>query len=157
MISTARSLPRRTFLRGAGAAIALPFLDAMVPALSAAARAAARPVRRLGFVYVPNGVIMSRFTPPDSGSGFTFTPILQPLEPFRDRVVVISGLGSWPAEPQGDGPGDHARGAPRGSARPMPSGPKAPTCGRERPSTRSSRTRWGARRSSGRSSWPSTT
>ena len=111
MISTARSLPRRTFLRGAGAAIALPFLDAMVPALSAAARSAARPVRRLGFVYVPNGVIMSRFTPPDSGSGFTFTPILQALEPFRDRVVVISGLGSWPAEPQGDGPGDHARGS----------------------------------------------
>ena len=155
MISTARSLPRRTFLRGAGAAIALPFLDAMVPALSAAARAAARPVRRLGFVYVPNGVIMSRFTPPDSGSGFTFTPILQALEPFRDRVVVISGLGR--RSRRATGPATTRAGAPPGSARPMRSGPRAPTCGRGRPSTRSSPTRWGRRRSSGRWNWPSTT
>ena len=62
MIVTGKSLPRRTFLRGAGAALALPFLDAMVPALSAAARAAA-PARRLGFVYVPNGVNWMRWTP----------------------------------------------------------------------------------------------
>src|SRR5688572_233419 len=88
---TKRALPRRTFLRGAGAALALPFLDAMAPALTAAtAQAASR--RRLGFVYVPNGIIMDQFTPATVGSDFEFTTILKPLEPFRNFVVVVSNL-----------------------------------------------------------------
>ena len=111
MINTGLSLPRRTFLRGVGATVALPLLDAMVPALSAVTPAAARPVTRLGFVYVPNGVIMDHWTPTATGAGFAFTPTLNPLEPFRDRVLVLSGLRSRPAEPQGDGSGDHARGS----------------------------------------------
>ena len=108
MIVTGKSLPRRTFLRGAGAALALPFLDAMVPALSAASRAAA-PARRLGFVYVPNGVNWMRWTPEQAGAGFELSPSLLPLEPFRDDLVVVSELRSRPAEALGDGSGDHAR------------------------------------------------
>ena len=111
MIITGMSLPRRAFLGGVGATVALPLLDAMVPALSAMTNTAARPVSRLGFVYVPNGVIMDQWTPTAVGAGFTVTPILKPLEPFRDHVLVLSGLGSRPAEPQGDGSGDHARGS----------------------------------------------
>ena len=110
MMNTGMSLPRRTFLRGVSATVALPFLDAMVPALSAMSRAAARPVTRLGAIYVPNGVIMAGLRPKETGNGFSFTPTLKPLEPFRDRVVVVSGLASDPAESHGDGPGDHARG-----------------------------------------------
>src|SRR5262245_44589176 len=86
-----RSIPRRTFLRGAGAAVALPFLDSMVPALATTARAAA-PQRRVGFVYIPHGVIMGQWTPAGEGANFEFTPILKPLEPYRDSVVVISNL-----------------------------------------------------------------
>ena len=108
MIVTGKSLPRRTFLRGVGATLALPFLDAMVPALSAAARTAA-PARRLGFVYVPNGVNWMRWTPGQAGAGFELSPSLLPLEPFRDRLVVVSELRSRPAEALGDGSGDHAR------------------------------------------------
>jgi hypothetical protein len=111
MVITRMSLSRRTFLRGVGTTVALPLLDAMVPALTAMSKTAARSVRRLGVVYVPNGVIMDRFTPAEAGAGFTFTPILKPLEPFRDQVVVLSGLNSRPAEAQGDGSGDHARGS----------------------------------------------
>jgi hypothetical protein len=92
MFVTKRSLPRRTFLRGASAALALPLLDAMVPALTAAARTAAAPHRRIGFVYIPHGVIMDQWTPAAAGSGFGLTPILQPLEPFRDSLVVVSNL-----------------------------------------------------------------
>ena len=92
MIVTRRSLPRRTFLRGAGAALALPLLDAMVPALTMAAQTAARPVRRLGFVYIPHGVIMAQWTPAIAGADFEFTPILKPLESFRDSLVVVSNL-----------------------------------------------------------------
>ena len=86
---TQRALPRRAFLRGAGAALALPLLDAMVPAARAATPA---PNRRLGFVYVPNGIIMSQWTPASAGSGFALPPILQPLEPFKDSLVVVSNL-----------------------------------------------------------------
>ena len=101
------SLSRRTFLRGAGAVLALPVLDAMVPALSVAA--AAEPVRRLGFVYTPNGVNVASWDPTDPGPGLTLSPTLSSLEPFRDRLVVVSQLASVPAEAQGDGAGDHAR------------------------------------------------
>ncbi|MEP7308948.1 MAG: DUF1552 domain-containing protein [Acidobacteriota bacterium] len=90
MIITRRSLPRRTFLRGMGVTIALPLLDAMVPALSTGP--AAGPVRRLGIVYAPNGMAMDSWTPRNAGADFELTPILQPLAPFRDRLVVVSGL-----------------------------------------------------------------
>jgi hypothetical protein len=85
-------LSRRTFLRGMGVTLALPLLDAMVPAATALAQTAARPTSRLGFVYVPHGAIMAKWTPATEGTGFEFTPILKPLEPFRDRVNIISGL-----------------------------------------------------------------
>ena len=99
MIVTGRSLPPRTFLRGAGAALALPFVDAMVPALSAAARAAS-PARRLGFVYVPNGVNWMRWTPEQAGAGFELSPSLLPLAPFRDKTAPAEGepvaaAGEW--------------------------------------------------------------
>ena len=92
MFVSKRSVPRRTFLRGAGAALALPLLDAMVPALTAEAQTAARPQRRLGFVYIPHGVIMSQWTPAAAGANFGMTPILAPLEPYRDSLVVVSNL-----------------------------------------------------------------
>jgi hypothetical protein len=111
MIITKLALPRRTFLRGVGVTLALPLLDAMVPALSAMTKTAAKPVPRLGFVYVPNGVILDKFTPASEGAGFEFTPILKPLEHLRDRVTVLSGLALKPAEAAGDGSGDHARGS----------------------------------------------
>ncbi len=87
-----KHLPRRTFLRGLGVSLALPLLDSMVPALTAQSLTAAKSVRRLGFVYVPHGMIMDQFTPSTEGAGFAFTPILRPLEKFRDRVTVVSGL-----------------------------------------------------------------
>jgi hypothetical protein len=86
------SLPRRTFLRGMGTALALPLLDAMVPALTALANTPARPVKRLGVVYVPNGIMIQQWTPSTTGSDFELSPILQSLAPFRDRLVVVSGL-----------------------------------------------------------------
>jgi hypothetical protein len=92
MFLTKRALDRRTFLRGAGAALALPLLDAMVPAATAMQRTAAAPQRRLGFVYIPHGVIMNQWTPAAAGRGFEFTPILKPLEAYRDDLVVVSGL-----------------------------------------------------------------
>jgi hypothetical protein len=86
------SLSRRTFLRGCSAALGLPLLDAMVPALTATDRTAAKPQRRLGFVYVPHGVIMEQWTPATAGADFAFTPILRPLERFRESLVVVSNL-----------------------------------------------------------------
>jgi hypothetical protein len=103
------SLPRRTFLRGMGTALALPLLDAMIPARTALAQTAAAPVRRLGVVYHPNGVIYQNWLPKGTGSAFELSPTLAPLEPFRDRLVVVTGLSSHPAEALGDGGGDHSR------------------------------------------------
>ena len=91
MFITKMSLPRRTFLRGMGATLALPLMEAMIPALSTASPAAT-PVRRLGVVYVPNGMAMDSWTPATEGTTFELTPILQPLAPFRDRLLVVSGL-----------------------------------------------------------------
>jgi hypothetical protein len=98
---TKTHLQRRTFLQGLGISVALPLLDSMIPALTAQSLTAANPVKRLGFVYVPHGAIMERFTPAAQGSGFEFTPILKPLEPFRDRVVVVSGLAHKTADNAG--------------------------------------------------------
>lgn len=100
-IATKKYLHRRTFLKAAGVGIALPLLDAMIPALTAQRLTAAVPVKRLGFVYVPHGAIMERFTPAAEGSGFEFSPILKPLEPFRDRLVVVSGLAHKTADNAG--------------------------------------------------------
>lgn len=107
MIITKRCLPRRTVLKAAGATLALPLLDAMVPALTAAVRTAAAPQRRLGCVYVPHGAIMDRWTPTHSGAGFEFPPILAPLKAFRDQVVVVTNL----ARPEAGVDTNHA-GAP---------------------------------------------
>jgi hypothetical protein len=109
MIITKMSLHRRTFLRGVGTALALPLLDAMVPALSAMAGTAGNPVRRLGFVYVPNGINPGTWNPAGDGGQLALSPTLQPLGAFQDRMVVVSRLASVPAEAQGDGAGDHAR------------------------------------------------
>jgi hypothetical protein len=87
-----RALARRTFLRGVGVAMGLPLLEAMVPALTAIAKTAAKPQNRLGFIYVPHGVIMDQWTPETAGANFGFTPILRPLERFRDSLVVVSNL-----------------------------------------------------------------
>ena len=92
MIITKKAIPRRTVLRGLGATVALPLLDGMVPALTALTRTAAQPVKRFGVVYVPNGVVISKWTPAAEGSAFELTPILEPLAPFRDKMLVVSGL-----------------------------------------------------------------
>src|SRR5262245_27341475 len=92
MFVSKKALSRRTFLRGAGAALALPLLDAMVPAATAMQRTAAVPARRIGFVYIAHGVIMNQWTPAATGTGFEFTPILKPLEAYRNDLVVVSNL-----------------------------------------------------------------
>ena len=89
---TGRSLPRRTLLRSAGAALSLPFLDAMIPALSPRARAAVKPSHRFHAFYVPNGMAMEYWTPKGEGSAFELSPILEPLAPFRDKMLVLSGI-----------------------------------------------------------------
>ena len=88
----ARPLPRRTVLRGLGAALALPILDAMVPGVSLRGRAASAPAHRFLTFYVPNGMAMEYWTPKGEGSHFELSPILEPLAPFRDRILVLSGL-----------------------------------------------------------------
>ena len=105
-----KAIPRRTFLRGAGATLALPLLDGMVPAMAALRDTAAKPAARLSVVYVPNGMIMEKWTPATEGANFELTPILEPLAPFRDRLLVLSGLAhnSGRALP-GENTGDHAR------------------------------------------------
>ncbi|MBV8841909.1 MAG: DUF1552 domain-containing protein [Bryobacterales bacterium] len=98
-----KALPRRTVLRGMGAAVALPFLDAMVPALTPMAKAAAMPRMRFGAIYFPNGAVMQEFTPKTTGEGFEFTPILKPLEPFKDSLAVLTNLTrSHPGSQVGD-------------------------------------------------------
>lgn len=112
MFITKMSLPRRTVLRGIGATLALPLLDGMVPALSALRATAAAPARRLGIVYVPNGIYMSRWTPDSDGSAFELTQTLEPLAPYRDRIVVLTGLSNKQGDAlPGEGAGDHARAA----------------------------------------------
>ena len=92
MFLTKKSLDRRTMLRGLGAAVALPLFDAMLPAFVPLAKAAAKPRMRFGAVYTPNGAIMQEFTPKTVAAGFEFTPILKPLEPFRDSLIVVTNL-----------------------------------------------------------------
>jgi hypothetical protein len=113
MIVAKKSLSRRTVLRGMGAAVGLPLLDAMVPALTAFQKTAAKPVNRFGAVYVPNGIMMAQWTPSAEGAAFEFTPTLKPLEPFRDRLLVLSGLNSTPPAKQAGAVGVHARASTR--------------------------------------------
>jgi hypothetical protein len=103
---TKRALPRRTFLRGVGATLALPLLDAMVPAFGADAP---RGIPRLGFVYVGNGIVHATFKPRGEGRNFELSPVLSPLAPLREHLNVISGLDHAQADNIGDGTGDHPR------------------------------------------------
>jgi hypothetical protein len=103
-------LPRRAILRGLGAAIALPLLDGMVPALAAIANTV-KPPRRLGAIYVPNGIQMVNWTPAREGPAFELTPILEPLAAFREQMLLVSGLDNKVADAYtGEGAGDHSRG-----------------------------------------------
>ncbi len=108
MILTNKALSRRSLLRGLGTAVALPFLDAMSPALAGPAKSGAAPLR-MAFVYVPNGIIMKDWTPAAEGKGYAFTKTLQALEPFRENLLVMSGLDHYTGQALGDGAGDHAR------------------------------------------------
>ena len=103
-----KAIPRRTFLQGVGATLALPLLDGMVPAF--AGPADTEPTLRMGFVYVPLGVMANKWTPATEGADFEMTPILEPLTPFRDRILVLSGLSQKNANPQpGEGAAFHTR------------------------------------------------
>jgi hypothetical protein len=103
-------LPRRTFLHGAGAAmLGLPLLDAMIPALSAMEKTAAKPVQRLGFVYIPNGVSQPYWWPKSTGPKLELSPILSPLEKVKDQVTLLGGLAHHQAEGLGDGDAEHTR------------------------------------------------
>ena len=106
---TRKHLSRRTLLRGVGAALALPWLDSMMPALKAAKNTAAAPAVRLAFVYVPNGIIPGAWTPAVEGANFEFTRTMKPLEPLREHLLVMSGLAQINGRALGDGAGDHAR------------------------------------------------
>ncbi len=103
MIITRKALPRRTFLRGMGATVALPLLDAMIPSMTALAATAAEPVRRLGFVYMPMGCDLARWTPPGEGRLVELSPSLESLRPVMDHLTVISHL-----ELKNAYPGTHA-------------------------------------------------
>ncbi len=107
MFVTKKAISRRTVLRGMGAAVALPLLDAMVPAYATAASTA--PVRRFGCVYHPNGIIYDQWLPKGEGTQYELSPTLKALEPFKDKLIVVTGLASDQAEALGDGGGDHSR------------------------------------------------
>ncbi|MES2624688.1 MAG: DUF1552 domain-containing protein [Pseudomonadota bacterium] len=98
MFISKKHLSRRQLLRGTGVMLSLPLLDAMIPALTAQAQTAANVTPRLGFIYVPHGAIMKEFTPEATGTNFEFKPILKPLEGYRDRLNIISGLGHTAAD-----------------------------------------------------------
>ncbi len=109
MMVTKKAISRRTILRGVGATVALPLLDAMIPALTAAANTPAKAVRRLGVVYHPNGVIYDKWLPTGVGADFELSPTLAGLQPFKDKLIVVTNLYMDLAEALGDGGGDHSR------------------------------------------------
>src|SRR5262245_63535647 len=94
MFITKKFISRRTFLRGAGVAVGLPLLDAMIPAGTALAQTAAKPIPHMGFIYFPHGAIMDKWTPAKEGTDFELTPILKPLEPFKRSEEHTSELQS---------------------------------------------------------------
>src|ERR1041385_6680509 len=108
MIIVKKTISRRAVLRGIGTAVALPLLDAMTPALTAAQKTAA-PVRRLGVVYHPNGIIYDKWLPNGVGADFELSPTLAGLQPFKDKLIVVTNLYMDLAEALGDGGGDHSR------------------------------------------------
>jgi hypothetical protein len=105
MIITRKHIPRRTFLRGVGATVALPFLDAMRPALAATAVSPTR----LAFFYVPNGIVMDAWSPRGEGGNFELARVMESFAPHRDELLILSGLSQRNGKPLGDGAGDHAR------------------------------------------------
>src|SRR5690349_24093420 len=105
-------LSRRTILRGLGTAIALPYLEAMTPLTSPIARGAEAPAQaptRMAFLYVANGMHMPDWTPEKEGTEFELRPTMEPLSPYKDDLLVVSGLALDGAYAHGDGGGDHAR------------------------------------------------
>lgn len=105
-----KSIPRRTFLRGAGVMLALPLLDSMIPAFASSVNDSDIAPMRISFVYGPNGRIMDRWTPRQTGTDYKLTPTLEPLAAFRDRMTLISGLNIKAADAVGNEPGgNHAR------------------------------------------------
>jgi hypothetical protein len=96
MFITKKHLNRRTFLRAAGVTVGLPFLNAMVPAATPLLQTAANPKLRMGFIYFPHGAIIESWTPKTEGKDFAITPILQPLEPFKKQLTIVSGLENKP-------------------------------------------------------------
>src|SRR6266852_5223254 len=125
MVVFKKAIQRRTFLRGTGAVLALPLLDAMIPAFASAPGKS--PVR-LGIVYVPNGMWpMDKWTPKMEGTGFELTPILEPLAKFRDKLTIVSGLAhqegmAIPSDP--GGPHTHAFATFLTGVRPKPTAGK---------------------------------
>jgi hypothetical protein len=112
MFITKKHVPRRTFLRGVGVTLALPLLDSMVPAQTPLSKTAAAPARRFVGIWHPHGAAPGYWSPLQEGANFDFSFITKPLEPFRDRVVLISGLDMPEAMATEEEPGgDHARGA----------------------------------------------
>src|ERR1041384_1163345 len=92
MFLTRKALSRRALLQGAGAAIGLPLLEAMIPAATAFAATAAAPRPRLGFIYFPHGAVMRSWSPKGAGRAFAISPILKSLEPYRSQMTIVSGL-----------------------------------------------------------------
>src|SRR6266446_4558377 len=111
MIISKKAIPRRTVLRGLGSMLALPLFDSMVPALSALQKTAAKAINRLGVMYVPNGMIMKSYLPLTEGAGYELTPTLRALAPFREHVLVLSGLECIPTP--GRPGGAHAKASTR--------------------------------------------
>ena len=104
MFITRKHISRRTLLRGAGAAVALPLLDAMIPASTALANTAAKAKPRMAFIYFPHGAVQSRWVPKETGAAFEMSPILKPLAPYKSHVTVVSGLrnkGGESSDPHG--------------------------------------------------------
>src|SRR5438552_761961 len=112
MFITKKSIPRRTFLRGMGVTLALPLFDSMLPAQTPLSKTAATPKMRAGFFYMQHGAIMKDFTPDKEGRNFDLKRILKPVEPFKDQLLIVSGLEVKPAGPApGESGGDHVRSA----------------------------------------------
>src|SRR4051812_2666475 len=111
MIVSKKAIARRTVLRGMGSVLALPLLDSMMPALAALQKTAAMPINRFGVMYVPNGMIMKNYLPATEGAGYELTPTLRALAPFREQLLVLSGLECIPTP--GRPGGAHAKASTR--------------------------------------------